>query len=435
MAAEPNKKLLIISYFAPPQNVPGAVRVGKLARYLPNWGWDATILTVQQNDYFCHDPLLYPDDLNVVRTATFDVFTLQKLKKRFGSASSPENSLREITTQKEGLVKNLKKYLPLDDKIGWMPAALWRALELHRRYRFSCVFTTLGGVFHTAITTWLFSKITGVPYILDFRDLWSGNPLNEQSRLVRNINTALEKRVVKDAAAVIGVTPSTTAFLQQYSSTPKFHTITNGFDPADFSHRQRIPEDRLVMTFCGSIYTRISPKILFQSILEAGESYPITIRFVGNIRGNATTLIQHYASLMKKLDVQIEQRAKVPYHQLVEMMATSDVLLAFLPDDTAESGVILPAKIFDYIGADRPVLAFCPAGGDLAKLINEGNLGFAVASDDVNRGSATIKQLVEMHRTGVLAQHTCIPAFRNTFDRNRIAQKVAEVCNEIRTGA
>ena len=47
--------ILMISYFAPPYNIPSAVRVGKFAKYLPKFGWNPIILTVKELGYYQKD--------------------------------------------------------------------------------------------------------------------------------------------------------------------------------------------------------------------------------------------------------------------------------------------------------------------------------------------------------------------------------------------
>jgi glycosyltransferase involved in cell wall biosynthesis len=430
-------KVLIISYYAPPQNVPGALRVGKLLKYLPAAGWDALVLTVPQNDYFGNDPQLYRDvPMHIVRSGSFDIFTLQRWMRKYRTRAE-HDSVKAITTQREGLVARLKKWMPIDDKLGWLPSALFTALQLHRAHHFDCVFTTLGGVFHTGCTARLFSRITGVPYVVEFRDLFSGNALNAQSRLTRCINRHVEKKIIRDAAAVIGVSPATTRALQLHDAahSDRFFTITNGFDSDDFTLTPRAPQSRLIMTFCGSLYTSLVPEQLFESLLKLGKRYPVTIRFIGTVRGRAAQQIEHYAAHLKELDVAVEVLPKVPYAQMVDAMAESDLLLVFVPDDHPQAEGILTTKIFDYIGAQRPVLAFCPAGGDLMQLVQQGSLGWAVPYSQIASGAEALASIFTQHQSGALASHRFMQGFRNKFDRNVIARKVATILDKARTGA
>src|SRR5436853_2714568 len=72
-----NKKVLIISYYFPPSGGPGVQRVLKFVKYLPQFGWEPIVLTVEDGDFPARDESLLkeiPDNVKVFRTKIFEPY-------------------------------------------------------------------------------------------------------------------------------------------------------------------------------------------------------------------------------------------------------------------------------------------------------------------------------------------------------------------------
>ena len=45
------KKVLVITYYWPPSGGPGVQRILKFCKYLPHFGWEPIVLTVENGEY------------------------------------------------------------------------------------------------------------------------------------------------------------------------------------------------------------------------------------------------------------------------------------------------------------------------------------------------------------------------------------------------
>jgi len=147
------KKVLMITYDFPPMRTSGVYRPVKFVKYLKNYGWQATILTVKNPQRVAEDEDLLkevPKECKIYRSYSFEPTKLEDRIYQRICATTKKNKLRLAG------IKNLVKRLflsPLNDfvhnwiyipdsKIGWFPFALCKALKLIKRENFDVIYTT-----------------------------------------------------------------------------------------------------------------------------------------------------------------------------------------------------------------------------------------------------------------------------------------------------
>ena len=52
------RKVLLIAYYFPPMGLSGVQRTVKFAKFLPQYGWKPTVLTVEPTGYYAFDDTL-----------------------------------------------------------------------------------------------------------------------------------------------------------------------------------------------------------------------------------------------------------------------------------------------------------------------------------------------------------------------------------------
>ncbi len=425
------KNVLIISYFAPPLNTASAVRTGKSAKYLPQFGWNPIILSVKEIDYYQKDEEIYPHDLNIIRTESFDLYRIAKLVKK----TNKDNFSYKLHRKKEKITNFVKSLFPIDDKIGWMPFCYYKAKKIIYNNNIDIIFTSVGGVFHSAITAYFLSKKYKIPLILEFRDLWVNHPFQIRTYFNQKLNNIWEAKVINHANKIISLAPSQKEFLQnKYNlNEDKFEIITNGFDDDDFKKDFSIKNksDVIIFTFCGSFYTTLTPGDLFNSLLLIQDTKQRSIiRFIGNFRSNFWNLKEEFEGRLKEKKIEIEVIPRLIYYKLLKELYKSDVLLLFLPSDY-RTKVIYHAKFFDYLAVRKPILSFCPKDSDIENIIKKGNLGFTIESGNIQDGKTQIEKIIKMFKEGSLKDIHGSNEFINQFTRKKVTEKLAKVFDSV----
>jgi len=427
------KNVLMISYFAPPLNLPPAIRIGKFAKFLPEFGWNPIILTVKEIDFYQNDEELFKDipNLNTMRTETIDYFRIMTL---FRKTKNDEIS-KNLHKSNERLTNFIKSIFPIDDKIGWMPFCYNAAKKIMKTNRIDAIYVSMGGIFHTAITAYLLAKKYDLPLFLEFRDLWADHPFINHGFINRILNNYWERKIVGFAKKTIVVTEGMKDHLQKKyeMNEKKFEVITNGFDEADFTFLTpaKKKENTLIFTFCGSFYKELSPIDLYESLLKIQNGkQQIKIRFIGDFRNYFYELLEEYEGKLKDKNIIIEVIPRLKYQELIQKLNESDLLLIFLPDDK-KYNMILTAKIFDYLPLKIPVMGFCPESSDVYKMIKSGNLGFSIIPGDYNQGKKVIEEIIYQWKEDKLKKNHGNDELIKRFTRRNLSKRFAKVLDSI----
>src|ERR1700687_34626 len=287
------KRVLLIAYAYPPCNEIGALRPAGLAKYLPRFGWEPTVLTVKL-------PGVRPSWAPVVETGDEDV--LQTWKVRFGLEGG--RSLHEqlglpLTQKRDSQLMHTKvlfamRYLLAfpDSTKGWIPFAI-RALEeikksiVKKGITVDAILTTSPPVSAHMIGHKA-KEMFGCPWIADLRDLWSQN-LAQGNDLVRLLDRSVERWTLRAADALVSVSEPWADRLRECYSDKSVFSITNGFDADDFRLKPEALTPNFTITYTGRLYEgKRDPTPLFEAIQELIQNGElrrevVRVRFYGSI--------------------------------------------------------------------------------------------------------------------------------------------------------
>ncbi len=379
------KNILVVAYYFPPSGGPGVQRVLKHVKYLPEFGWNPIVLTVENGQFPARDESLLseiPAGMKVYRTRIFEPYDLYRLL-----TGKPKGSAIDVNTIKKDNQKISSKekiaefirstfFIP-DARIGWIPSAMKQAKKIVKEHDIRAVYSSSPPYTCSLIARGV-KKHAGIPWVAGFRDPWTGF-ISSPKRwfLPRAIDRHLEKSVFSEADAVecawLGIIKDAVG---KYPSLDKsrFHHVPNGFDPADFPAVERKRNARFTMTYTGSLYGRRNPSSLFAAIeilIGRGLINPdeICLRFVGRF-GDEVEEMYRKASF----SASIETISYVPHSKSIEYLMNSDALLLIV-DESKESEEIVPGKVYEYVGVKRPILAIAPAGSAISDLMLETRSG------------------------------------------------------------
>jgi glycosyltransferase involved in cell wall biosynthesis len=402
------RRILLASYHFPPGAAVGGLRVAKFARLLPQAGWEPHVLTIKDHlrgedldagrlEGLEHVPVVRTGELPRAIEAVGRIKSTLRRRRSPRNASPAAPATSATTARRETIERRLTRYvvsllwsLP-DAQKNWALAAAPAAVRLIRRHRIDWVFTS-GPPFSTHVIGLAAKLLTGARWIADFRDPWieilSERREDARSLASDRIEQWMETSVARVADRIVTTTePLRAAMAARYQWLPsdKFVCIPNGID-ASIAGASRGPDrfDVFTITYAGSFYYDRTPEPLFRAVsrmISAGRAsrHDVRIKLVGDCReidGTATeSLIGRYG-----LEGVVELIDRVPHAEAVRIMQRSHLLLVLAPE---RHRLVIPAKIFDYLGTGVAVLALAPPGATAA-LVAETQCGRCFSDSDVS---------------------------------------------------
>ena len=359
-------KVLIVSAYFPPGNSIGAVRVGKLAKYLIDHGIDVRVISAQDLSLSQTLPL----EIDSGRVQSTKWIDLHALPQKFFFSSNLNNGI-EVRNHNRTFMKwgyNLFRSLfhwP-DRHIGWFFPARKAGRRLIAQWKPDVIYASAWPLTSLLIAASL-SKQFSIPWIAELRDLWLDNHYNHSPIWRRWIDRIIERKVLTSASLLVTVSRPLAEILKKFSKPTA--VILNGFDEADFSKQSGTSQEKniLTITYTGMIYPgRRNPAPLFEALRQMGPlASRIRVRFIGRTLPGITDQIRFYG-----LSDCVEVYAPVSYKEALKYQSESDLLLLLMWDTPEEQGVFT-GKLFEYLGSRRPILSIGLENGVAADLIRE----------------------------------------------------------------
>jgi glycosyltransferase involved in cell wall biosynthesis len=378
------KPVLIITYYWPPSGGSGVQRWLKFSKYLPEYGYEPIILTVDPKyaSYPVIDESLVediPEGTKVFKTKSFEVFNLYK--KSLGKGQYPHSSF--INEPDPSLFQKMARFIRgnffiPDSRIGWKRFAFQEAQKIISQYSVNHVITT--GPPHSAHLIGLeLKKKTGIKWIADFRDPWTDIFFYDDfyhMKWARRKDARLELAVLENADHIIIVSQALKDLLLKKSNRlpqEKVRVIPNGFDETDFKMASNPPQEAFVITFTGSLANEAGKMdLLVESLSEVMKDNPgllLKFKLIGNIAENVSALFQQHG-IAHILDL----FPYTPHHEAVNHLLNGTACFSVIKRTEKNKG-ILSGKIFDYIGSRKPIICIGPEDGNVAEILKECNAG------------------------------------------------------------
>ncbi len=370
-------KVLIITYYWPPAGGPGVQRVLKFAKYLPQFGWEPVILTVENGNYPAIDEELLeeiPENIKVYKTKTLEPFALYN---RMRGASAQENLDTFTITKTDKSLKEkvgalIRKYLFIPDaRLGWRKYAVSKGLELVEKEKIDLIFSSSPPHSLQLAAKDIAAK-TGIPWVADFRDPWSDAfwlDDDQKKGWSYKRNKSQEASVLDAVNHFVTVSGGVLeSFKEKYKAIAYFSSVIyNGFDDDDFQEKPIDDNKRFTIRYIGTLAESQNPEILFK-VLEKLKSAAIDVEFWGKFDASVMQSVKSC-----NLEGVVSFHPYVSHKKAIELMQSSDLLLLVIP--FGESKGILTGKLFEYMATKREILGLGPDGDEAGDLIEENSLG------------------------------------------------------------
>lgn len=380
------KRVLFVSYAFPPTGGGGVQRAVKFAKYLPACGWRPTILTaanpsvpVQDHDF---DRDLDPQT-EILTARTWEPG--YNLKKRL--AAGPHSSGTAATSRWQEWLRRSMRKLSLrlfqpDPQVLWNVSAYRCAARRLTQLPHDAILVT-GPPFSSFAIGCKLKRRFNVPLILDFRDEWmlAGRYLDnyQQSQSSLRRQRATLHKILRDADAVVTTTQASADELRrccaQASSSARVTCIYNGFDPEDILRAdcERRTSATFQIVYTGTLWrlTDASPLVTALEMLADGRP-ELASRIELIVAGRRTAAQDSLLQRLRSTRVRLVCHDYLPHGQALELAAGADCLLLLL---AAEEGAerVVPAKLFEYLALNKPILSIVPHGETRELLCKHGN--------------------------------------------------------------
>lgn len=280
---------------------------------------------------------------------------------------------------------------------------------------------------------YLLHNLTGIPWLVEFRDPLYTKPGREQSSMMMRLRRRFEGFLLRHATQVIwddGIQIPDDYFTETYPDVPsrRYHKLP--FIGVNWSVFDRADQEEFknpTITYAGRWYDGwIEPDQFLQG-LAAYRSRDGAVDVETRIYGDWRERHQRAAVQTGVVD-QLVTNGWIPHAEVVPKLKGSDVLL-YVGGTDERNAINVPAKLYDYIGARRPILAIVDPDFRAAEVIHKYDLGFVAHPDD----TTAIADAIE---TGFSNSYTYVPdsRVRDIFSRARKMDALAAVLNAVQSG-
>jgi hypothetical protein len=263
-----------------------------------------------------------------------------------------------------------------DPQIGWLPYAVSAGRNMIEGWKPDLIFAS-AMPYTSLLCASSLAKRSGIPWVAELRDLWTDNTYYPHPPWRKKLERHLERSVLSTAAGLVTVsTPLTQILEEKYA--PPTATVLNGFDEEDYPLPHEMEEIgasgddcTLWISFTGRIYEgKRDPSPLFEAMQHMGpDAKRVRCLFYGHNMGGVRAMAERYG-----VEDQVVIHDPVPYKEALRIQCQSDILLLLLWNDPREQG-IYTGKLFEYIGAHRPILTLGWKSSAAAQLIQQREVG------------------------------------------------------------
>jgi glycosyltransferase involved in cell wall biosynthesis len=415
-------KVLLVTRHFPPSSGGGVQRPLKFATHLPALGIETHVLTPDVGGSApAGEELELPTQAWIHR-----VRYVGPQAGRPSEQLAVKQGVARLGTQAALLGRKL---LVPDENVPWSTFALPVAIRLVRREGIDVVLTTspppslhlLGAAVKRA---------TPAAWVADLRDPLTSHPHrrgyeSQLARLKEKAVGGVGRLVASQADAIVAASDAIAEEMRALGPKAKVVTIENGCDFDDFAGLEHRDGDRLRITHAGHFHGKRDPKPFLRAVAESGLD-DVVVRFAGDFRAAD----REYAESLGLGD-RFELLGKVTRRRSLELQRDSEALLLLIPESGGRGRGVLTGKIFEYLAAERPILAAVPPDGAAARLLHDTGAGVVVPSDDVDALRAALVDLHRRWRAGSLDGTPLSEEWRARLSRGRRVEELADVLREV----
>jgi glycosyltransferase involved in cell wall biosynthesis len=412
-------KVLLVTLYFPPAGGGGVQRPLKFATHLPELGIETHVLAPDDPKWVHRDDELAPPSLAWVHRARY----LGPKGRKPAEELHGTRGLERVTRQARLAGRRL---LVPDENVPWNLTAIPAAIRIARREGIDVVLTTSPPSSVHLIGAAV-KRATGIPWVADLRDSIVAHPHRRADRLAVRAKEqgehAVAKLVTRSADAIVCVSEAIADEMRERDPRGRVVHISNGSDFDDFAGLEYHRGDRFRITHTGSFFGRRDPRPFLTALARVDD---VVARFVGDFR----SADREWAEALELGD-RLQLVPYAPRRHALELQRDSEALLLLIPDAGGRGRGVLSGKVFEYLAAERPILAVVPPDGAAADLLRETGAGIVVAPDDVDGIARELTALRDGWRAGALDGTPLSDDWRRKLSRQTRVEELARLLEEL----
>ena len=414
-------KVLLVTMYFPPAGGGGVQRPLKFAAHLPSLGIETHVLAPDDPKWIHRDDELQPPTLAWVHRARY----LGPKGRKPAEELHGTQGLERIGKQARLAGRRL---LVPDENVSWNLTAIPAAIRIVKREGIDVVLTTSPPSSVHLIGAAV-KRATGKPWVADLRDSVVAHPHRRaESFLVRGKELGehgVARLVARSADAIVTVSDAIADEMRSRNPRGPVVTIANGSDFDDFAGLEHHSSPKFRITHTGSFFGKRDPRP-FLSALKQSSLDDVVARFLGDFRSTDREWAE-----AQDFGGQLELIPYAPRRRSLELQRDSEALLLLIPEAGGRGKGVLSGKVFEYLAADRPILATVPPEGAAAELIREAGAGIVVAPDDVDGMAAALRDLHGRWRAGALEAPALSEEWRRKVSRRARVEELARLLERV----
>lgn len=414
-------KVLLVSLYFPPAGGGGVQRPLKFATHLPELGVETHVLAPDDPKWIHRDEELHPPTLAWVHRARY----LGPKGRKPAEELHGTQGLERLSRQAQLFGR---RFLLPDENVSWNLTAIPAAIRIVRNEQIDVVITTSPPSSVHLIGAAV-KRATGVRWVADLRDSVVAHPHRRAERLVVRAKEqgehAVARLISRSADAITCVSEAIAEEMRSRDPRGPVVTIANGSDFDDFAGLERHPSDRFRLTHTGSFFGKRDPRPFLTALRQSGFD-DVVVRFLGDFRAADREWAEEQG-----LGDRLELIPYAPRRRSLELQRDSEALLLLIPDAGGRGKGVLSGKVFEYLAAERPILAVVPPDGAAAQLIRDAGAGVVVGPDDIDGMVAALGDLRTRWRAGELEEAPLADEWRRKVSRRARSQELMRLLEQV----
>jgi glycosyltransferase involved in cell wall biosynthesis len=405
-------KVLLVTLYFPPAGGGGVQRPLKFATHLPSLGIETHVMAPDNPRWVHMDHELLPPTQAWVHRVRY----LGPRGRLPSEELHGKTGLERAVTKARLLPRRL---IVPDEAATWNLTAIPAALKIARTEAIDVVITTSppGSVHLVGAAV---RRATGARWIADLRDSLLAHQDRRSDTAALRVKAqtvrAVGQVVARKADAIVTAFDSIAEEMRALSPEGRMVTIPNGSDFDDFDGLEYTPGERFRITHTGAFFGQRDPKPFLRALAESGLE-DVVARFVGGFRAAD----REFADSLGLGD-RVEVIPFVPRRRSLELQRDSEALLLIAAEAGGRGTGVIPGKVFEYVAAQRPILAAVPPDGAAGRLIEEIGAGIVAAAEDVDALRAALAELHGRWKRGELRVELSDEARERVDRRARVAE-------------
>lgn len=382
-----NRVLMVAYHYPPMRGSSGIQRTLKFSQYLPQHGWQPLVLSASPRAYANSggDQLAeIPREAIVHRAFALDTSRHLSVRGRYVG------------------------WMALPDRwVSWCLGAIPAGLRMVRKYRPQVIWTTYP-IASAKLIGLVLHKLTGLPWIADLRD-----PMTDvdypADPLTRRFYRWIEEKTVRNCALAVCTTPGAiVTYTKRFPDIPasRFALIENGYDEENFSNAVALQKPEapaggrpFTLIHSGIIYpSERDPVPFFEALADLKGSGTVTAARLRVVL-RATAHDDYLVPLIEKYGIGdiVSLAPHIAYRDALAEMLGADGLLVLQATNCNHQ---IPAKLYEYLRARRPVLALTDAIGDTAAALRHAGIDTIGPLDEKAGIQVALLRFLELAEAG-----------------------------------